>query len=90
MNEYPEGLMPALAEVREGNYCNMLSRSCVIEVLETMGEQEIADWLTQNRAGYSKLINEDFSEWLDRNPSPGKESLAQKVAKETGLEAIAD
>lgn len=90
MNDYPEELMPALEEVRYSGDCNMFDLYCVVDRMRDRERSEVADWLVENRRHYFTLLRQDFSAWLERNPSPRGESLAQRVARETGLELIED
>ncbi|WP_026736138.1 hypothetical protein [Fischerella sp. PCC 9605] len=83
----PPLLMEALAEVRASGLCNMFNYACVILALDDMGHAAEADWLKQHINSYVNILNE-FSRWLQANPRPFRESLAQRVARETGLELI--
>jgi hypothetical protein len=76
---YPEELMPGLAEVRATGCCNMFDFYCVLTVLRYQGYTDAANWL----AG-------DFCAWIDSHPPLPRESIAQRVARETGLEVIKD
>ncbi|MTJ14689.1 hypothetical protein FJR11_19330 [Anabaena sp. UHCC 0187] len=87
--DYPPLLMEALAEVRATSLCNMFNYACVILTFQDIGYGLQADWLEQNIDRYVEILA-DFSQWLKANPRPFRESLAQRVARETGLELIAE
>lgn len=82
-------LMQALTDVRASGQCNMLNPACVIIALDDMGYDFQADWLQEHLNSYVEIMCE-FSRWLRDHPAPPKESLAQRVARETGLEVIED
>lgn len=82
--------MEALAEVRASSLCNMFNYACVILALEDLGYGLQADWLEQNLDSYNEILIHEFSQWLQANPRPFSESVAQRVARETGLELIKD
>lgn len=83
----PPHLMQALADVRASGQCNMLNPACVIIALDDTGFTYQADWLKAHLNNYFEVMQE-FSHWLQDNPLPPKESLAQRVARETGLEVV--
>jgi hypothetical protein len=84
----PRLLMEALAEVRASSLCNMFNYACVILALEDLGYGLQADWLEENTDSYNEFLIHEFSQWLRANPRPFRESVAQRVARETGLELI--
>lgn len=88
--DYPEDLMPALTEVRSLGCCNMFDFPCVIAAMKGCGYPDTANWLERHRDNYLDLLVGDFSQWLDAHPSSPRESLARRVARETGLEVIQD
>ncbi len=90
MNDYPEDLMPALAQLRAIGCCNMFDLNCVVAVLHAGNYTDAAEWLKQHQENYLELLAGDFSVWLNAHPPPPRESLAQRVARETGLELIGD
>ena len=67
----------------------MFDLRCVVSQMCDRGQDDVAQWLVENRANYLTILTEEFSAWLERNPSP-RESLAQRVARETGLEVIVE
>lgn len=84
----PPLLMEALAEVRASSLCNMFNYACVILALEDLGYSLQADWLEENLNIYNEILIHEFSQWLHAHPRPFRESVAQRVARETGLELI--
>lgn len=86
-SDRPPFLMEALAYVRASGQCNMLNPACVIIALDNRGCNLEADWLEAHLNNYFEVMQE-FSHWLRDNSPPPKESLAQRVARETGLEVI--
>jgi hypothetical protein len=93
-DECPDNLMEALLEVRNSGWCNLIDRVCVIDTLRTFGYEKAASWLERHKKHYDKIVMDDFSEyfseWLSAHFPYVRESLAQKVARETGLELIDD
>ncbi len=95
-NECPGNLMQALLEIRNSGRCNLIDRVCVIETLYEFGYAEVASWLERHKKNYDKIVFDDFpkffSEWLSAHfpYGRGRESLAQRVARETGLEVVND
>jgi hypothetical protein len=87
---YPEELMPGLAEVRATGCCNMFDFYCVLTVLRYQGYTDAANWLKQHQDNYLELLAGDFCAWIDSHPPLPRESIAQRVARETGLEVIKD
>ncbi|WP_414755927.1 hypothetical protein [Anabaena sp. CCY 9910] len=84
----PPLLMEALDEVKASGLCNMFNYACVILALEDLGYGLQADWLEENIYSYNEILIHEFSQWLHANPRPFRESVAQRVARETGLELI--
>ncbi len=82
----PPLLIPALAEVKASRRCNMFNYACVAIALHDLGYKLEADWLEQHRGSYVAVLHE-FSQWWQANR---RESLAQQVARECGLEVIVD
>lgn len=88
--ERPDNLMTALFQVRNQGTCNMLDLPCVLSTLHRMGYETVAIWLQNYKAIYSEILIDEFSEWLTTHPTTEYESLAQQVARETGLEVIVE
>ena len=84
----PPLLMEALAEVRASSLCNMFNYACVIITLQDLGFELQADWLEEHLDSHNEILIHEFSQWLQANPRPFRESVAQRVARETGLELI--
>jgi hypothetical protein len=93
-NECPGNLMQALLEIRNSGRCNLIDRVCVIETLYEFGYAEVASWLDRHKENYDEIVLDDFSkyfsEWLNTHFPYARESLAQRVARETGLELVDD
>lgn len=93
-DECPENLMEALLEIRNSGWCNLIDRMCVINALNDFGYQEAASWLEHHKKDYDKIVIDDFSayfsEWLSAHFPYNRESLSQRVARETGLELVDD
>ncbi|NEU77573.1 hypothetical protein [Nostoc sp. UIC 10630] len=88
LSDRPPLLMEALAEVRASGLCNMFNYACVIITLQDLGFELQADWLEEHLDIYNEILIHEFSRWLQANPRPFRESVAQRVARETGLELI--
>ncbi|MBD2341817.1 hypothetical protein H6G64_33325 [Calothrix sp. FACHB-156] len=58
--------------------------------LQDLGYGLQADWLEENLDSYNEILIHEFSQWLHANPRPFRESVAQRVARETRLELIED
>ena len=82
--------MFVLAEVRTSGRCNMFDFPCVVTTIHNLGYELQADWLEQHPDSYGKILMREFPQWLRDNPPPPQESLAQRVARETGMEVIED
>ncbi len=80
--------MEVLAEVRTSGQCNMFDFPCVVTTLYNLGYELQADWLEQHPDSYGKILMREFPQWLRNNTATPRESLAQRVARETGLEVI--
>jgi hypothetical protein len=80
-------LMEALDEVKVSNQCNMFDRACVIQVMQDLGYIEEADWLTANLDSYLDILIDEYQQWMHENEP---ESLAQQLARETGLKVIVE
>jgi hypothetical protein len=85
-NPQPPLLIEALAEVKTSHRCNMFNYTCVAIALHDLGYKLEADWLEQNRGRYVAVLHE-FSQWWQVNR---RNSLAQQLARECGLEVIVD
>lgn len=84
----PSHLIIALADVKISGSCNLFNCHNVISTLKNMGYNIEALWLEENRSHYVAVLYE-FSQWWQTNHSQ-QESLAQRVARECGLEVIVD
>ncbi|NJL64767.1 MAG: hypothetical protein HC903_26840 [Methylacidiphilales bacterium] len=80
-------LMEALDEVKRSNQCNMFNRACVILAMHNLGYIEEADWLAANIDSYLDILIMEYQQWMHDNEP---ESLAQQLARETGLKVIVD
>jgi hypothetical protein len=80
-------LMFALDEVKASNKCNMFDSTCVIQVMQDLGYIEEADWLQANIDSYLDILIDEYQQWMHENEP---ESLAQQVARETGLKVIVE
>lgn len=49
-------IIKVLNEVRESSECNMFDLPCVKMMLLMMGEDEVAEWITEHRKEYAQLI----------------------------------
>lgn len=76
-------LIPALDAVKRSVQCNMFNSDCVIRVMQDLGYIEQADWLRANLDSYVDILVVEYFNWMLVNEP---ESLAQKLARETGLE----
>ncbi len=78
-------LIPALDAIKRSGQCNMFNPDCVIRVMQDLGYNEQADWLRANLDSYVDILVVEYFNWMLVNEP---ESLAQKLARETGLEVI--
>lgn len=78
-------LIPALDAVKLSGQCNMFNPDCVIQVMQDLGYNEQADWLGVNLDSYIDILVVEYFNWMQINQP---ESLAQKLARETGLEVV--
>lgn len=78
-------LIPALDAVKRSGRCNMFNSDCVIQAMQDMGYNEQADWLAVHLDSYVDILVVEYFNWMLVNQP---ESLAQKLARETGLEVI--
>jgi hypothetical protein len=81
-------LIPALDAVKLSRRCNMFDSACVILVMRDLGYSLQADWLEANLDNYLDILIDEYQQWMQQNPS--NKSLAQQVARETGLEVVED
>lgn len=81
-------LIPVLDAVKVSGRCNMFDRTCVILTMQDLGYCLQADWLSAHLDDYLDILIVEYSQWMRENAPPPRESLAQKVARETGLELI--
>lgn len=80
-------LMFALDEVKASNQCNMFDRACVIQAMQNLGYIQEANWLEANKDNYLDVLIDEYQQWMQDNEP---ESLAQQLARETGLKVIVD
>lgn len=78
-------LIPALDAVKISGQCNMFDSNCVIQIMQELGYVEQADWLAAHLDDYVDILVVEYFNWMLVNEP---ESLAQKLARETGLEVI--
>ena len=78
-------LIPALDAVKKSSQCNMFNSDCVIQKMLDLGYNEQADWLAAHLDSYVDILVVEYFNWMLVNEP---ESLAQKLARETGLEVI--
>ena len=78
-------LIPALDAVKRTGQCNMFDSNCVIRTMQDLGYVEQADWLAANLDSYVDILVVEYFNWMQINEP---ESLAQQLARETGLEVI--
>ncbi|NJN11868.1 MAG: DUF5049 domain-containing protein [Richelia sp. RM1_1_1] len=78
-------LIPALDAVKRSGQCNMFDSNCVIRTMQDLGYIEQADWLEANLDSYVDILMVQYLDWMDENQPA---SLAQQLARETGLEVI--
>ncbi|NJO64891.1 MAG: DUF5049 domain-containing protein [Richelia sp. RM2_1_2] len=78
-------LITALDAVKRTGQCNMFDSNCVIRVMQDLGYVEQADWLAANLDSYVDILVVEYFNWMQINEP---ESLAQQLARETGLEVI--
>lgn len=83
-NERPY-LIPALDAVKKSGQCNMFNPDCVIQAMQDLGYNEQADWLGVNLDSYIDILVVEYFNWMQINQP---ESLAQKLARETGLKVV--
>lgn len=55
-----EDVLHGIKAVRDGGETNMLDRPRVIELLESMGHDQAAVWVTENKKLYSQGIFQGF------------------------------
>uniref|UniRef100_A0A0C1RQ08 Uncharacterized protein n=2 Tax=Tolypothrix TaxID=111782 RepID=A0A0C1RQ08_9CYAN len=68
----------------------MFDRTCVVLTMQDLGYTSQADWLSEHLDDYLDILIVEYSRWMEENAPPPSESLAQKVARETGLELISE
>ncbi len=81
-------LIQALDAVKKSKRCNMFDCTCVILTMQDLGYTLQADWLSAHADEYLDILIDEYSRWLQDNAPPLSESLAQRVARETGLEVV--
>ncbi|MEM6404207.1 MAG: hypothetical protein AAF349_28310, partial [Cyanobacteria bacterium P01_A01_bin.68] len=74
-----------LDAVKISGQCNMFNPDCVIQVMRDLDYIEQADWLKANLDSYIDILVIKYFNWMQINEP---ESLAQKLARETGLEVV--
>ena len=65
----PEHVFQTIEAIRRSGVTNMLDRPVVVDVARQMGYPEVADWVEQNRAGYSRGIFVGFAPCANRSDS---------------------
>jgi hypothetical protein len=80
-------LMKALDDVKASNLCNMFDCVCVIRAMQNLGYIEEAGWLAANLDSYLDILIDEYQQWMHENEP---ESLAQQIARETGLKVIVE
>lgn len=78
-------LISALDAVKSSGQCNMFDSTCVISKMHELDYNEQADWLAAHLDHYVDILVIEYFNWMLVNEP---ESLAQKLARETGLEVI--
>ncbi|MEA5595754.1 DUF5049 domain-containing protein [Rivularia sp. UHCC 0363] len=78
-------LITALDAVKRTGQCNMFDSNCVIRTMQDLGYIEQADWLAAHLDDYVEILVVEYFDWMQINEP---ESLAQQLARETGLEVI--
>lgn len=63
----------------------MFNPDCVIQAMQDLGYNEQADWLAAHLDSYIDILVVEYFNWMQINEP---ESLAQKLARETGLEVV--
>ncbi len=81
-------LIPALDAVKRSGRCNMFDRTCVILTMQDLGYTPQADWLQAHLEDYLDILIDEYFDGWKKTHHLLCESLAQKVARETGLELI--
>ena len=78
-------LIPALDAVKKSGQCNMFNPDCVIQAMRDLNYVEQANWLAAHLDSYVDILVVEYFNWMQINEP---ESLAQKLARSTGLEVI--
>lgn len=89
MNRVSPPLIQALDAVKISKRCNMFDSKCVISTMKDLGYTLQSDWLKARSDNFLDIITSEYIRWMWEYSTPS-ESLARKVAHDTGLEVIVE
>lgn len=89
MNRVSPPLIEALDAVKISKRCDMFDSKCVISTMKDLGYTLQSNWLKARSDDFFNIITSEYIRWMWENSTPS-ESLARKVARDTGLEVIVE